>query len=54
MALTYAFNEGRSIKRDEAMSSAEAIQRWSWHNYIRTWVLVLGVVLGAFGVAVDV
>ncbi|OAG45649.1 hypothetical protein AYO21_00285 [Fonsecaea monophora] len=53
MALTYAFNEKRSIDRDGKMSTAEAIKRWQWHNYVRTWVLVLGTVAGALAVAMD-
>ncbi|KIW65334.1 hypothetical protein PV04_07603 [Phialophora macrospora] len=53
MALVYAFNEQRSIERDQRMRTAEAIERWSWHNYVRTWVLVLGTVVGAVAVALD-
>ncbi|OQU93787.1 hypothetical protein CLAIMM_00257 isoform 2 [Cladophialophora immunda] len=53
MALTYAFNEKRSIDRDRKMSTEEAIKRWQWHNYVRTWVLVLGTVAGALAVAMD-
>ena len=53
VALTYAFNEERSVERDKAMGTAEAVERWSWHNYVRTWILVLGVVLGSVGVALD-
>ncbi|KAJ9610440.1 hypothetical protein H2200_005217 [Cladophialophora chaetospira] len=53
VALTYAFNEGRSIERDQRMGTAETVERWSWHNYIRTWVLVLGTMVGALAVALD-
>jgi hypothetical protein len=53
MALLYAFNEQRSIERDQRMRTAEAIERWSWHNYVRTCVLVLGTVVGALAVALD-
>lgn len=53
IALTYAFNEDRSIQRDQAMGTAEAVERWSWHNYLRTWVLVLGVLVGAVAVSLD-
>ncbi|KIW87771.1 uncharacterized protein Z519_11745 [Cladophialophora bantiana CBS 173.52] len=53
MALTYAFNEKRSIDRDRKMNTEEAIKRWQWHNYVRTWVLVLGTVAGALAVAMD-
>lgn len=53
MALTYAFNEDRSVARDKEMNTSQAIERWSWHNYIRTVVLVLGTILGAVGVALD-
>lgn len=53
IALTYAFNETRSVRRDQDMGTREAIERWGWHNYIRTAVLVAGVVVGAFGVAID-
>ncbi|OCT48984.1 hypothetical protein CLCR_05039 [Cladophialophora carrionii] len=53
MALRYAFNERRSVERDQRMGTAEAIERWSWHNYVRTWVLVLGTIVGAVAVALD-
>ena len=53
MALTYAFNETRSVQRDQSMGTEEAIWRWSWHNYLRTGILVLGVLVGAVGVAMD-
>ncbi|ETI26150.1 hypothetical protein G647_02927 [Cladophialophora carrionii CBS 160.54] len=53
MALRYAFDERRSVDRDQRMGTAETIERWSWHNYVRTWVLVLGTIVGAMAVALD-
>lgn len=53
MALTYAFNEKRSIERDRKFSTVELVKRWQWHNNIRTGVLVLGTVIGALAVAMD-
>ncbi|EXJ56836.1 hypothetical protein A1O7_07180 [Cladophialophora yegresii CBS 114405] len=53
IALRYAFHERRSVERDRGMGTAEAIERWGWHNYVRTLVLVLGTVVGAVAVALD-
>ncbi|KIX01621.1 uncharacterized protein Z518_09347 [Rhinocladiella mackenziei CBS 650.93] len=53
MALTYAFNEKRSIDREKKMSTVELVRRWQWHNSIRTVVLVVGTILGAMAVAMD-
>ena len=53
MALTYAFNEERSRKREKEWSTIELVKRWQWHNAVRTWILVVGTVLGGIGVAMD-
>lgn len=53
MALTYAFNEKRSIERDRKFSTVELVRRWQWHNSVRTAVLVIGTIIGALAVAMD-
>jgi Domain of unknown function (DUF1772) len=51
IALTYAFNEKRSIEREKMWSTKELVLRWKWHNEVRTAVLILGTMLGAWGMA---
>ena len=51
IALTYAFNEQRSRKREKEWDTVDLVRRWQWHNAIRTVVLVLGTFVGAVGVA---
>ncbi|KAJ9502022.1 hypothetical protein H2202_002086 [Exophiala xenobiotica] len=56
MALTYAFNEKRSVERDrdrKFSSTAELVRRWQWHNSVRTGILVVGTLVGAVAVAMD-
>lgn len=53
MALTYAFNERRSVERDRTFTTANLVRRWMWHNSVRTAVLVVGTVVGAMAVAMD-
>lgn len=53
MALTYAFDERRSVQREKAMSTVELVRRWQWHNSLRTIVLVVGTVLAAVAVGLD-
>ena len=51
LALTYAFNEKRSIVREKKWSTKEMVLRWKWHNEVRTAILTLGLMLGAWGMA---
>ncbi|KIW19664.1 hypothetical protein PV08_00238 [Exophiala spinifera] len=53
MALTYAFNERRSVERDRTFTTVDLVRRWMWHNSVRTAVLVVGTVIGAMAVAMD-
>ena len=53
LALTYAFNEKRSIDREKAWSTKELVLRWKWHNEVRTAILTLGIILGAWGMGID-
>lgn len=54
MALTYAFDEKRSVERDRKFgSTANLVRRWQWHNSVRTAVLVVGTLVGAVAVAMD-
>lgn len=53
IALTYAFNEKRSIDREKAWSTKELVLRWKWHNEVRTAILTLGTMLGAWGMGID-
>jgi hypothetical protein len=53
LALTYAFNEKRSIDREKAWSTKELVLRWKWHNEVRTAILTLGTMLGAWGIGID-
>ena len=53
LALTYAFNEKRSIDREKAWSTKELVLRWKWHNEVRTAILTLGTMLGAWGMGID-
>ena len=53
LALTYAFNEKRSIDREKAWSTKELVLRWKWHNEVRTAMLTLGTMLGAWGIGID-
>ncbi|KEF61148.1 uncharacterized protein A1O9_02713, partial [Exophiala aquamarina CBS 119918] len=53
IALTYAFNERRSVERDKKFSTLELVRRWQWHNSVRTLVLVLGTAVGTLAVAMD-
>ncbi|KAK5273879.1 hypothetical protein LTR99_000866 [Exophiala xenobiotica] len=56
MALTYAFNEKRSVERDrdrKFSSTAELVRRWQWHNSVRIGILVVGTLVGAVAVAMD-
>lgn len=51
IALTYAFNEKRSIDREKTWSTKELVLRWKWHNEVRTAILILGTMIGAWGMA---
>lgn len=53
LALTYAFNEKGSIDREKAWSTKELALRWKWHNEVRTAILTLGTMLGAWGMGID-
>ena len=53
MALTYAFNEKRSVAREKVWSTKELVLRWKWHNEVRTAILTLGTMLGAWGIGID-
>jgi hypothetical protein len=54
MALTYASAEARSLERErEWKETTRLVRRWQWHNSVRTWILVLGTVLGAVGLVLD-
>ena len=51
VALTYAFDEKRSVDREKEWSTEELVLRWKWHNEVRTAVLILGTMLGTWGMA---
>lgn len=53
IALTYANLEARSIERerDPEWTTRRLIERWKWHNDVRTAVLIVGTVVGAAAVA---
>ncbi len=55
IALTYASSEPPSIEREKSpeWTTARLVERWVWHNNIRSAVLVIGTVLGAFAVSLD-
>lgn len=53
MALTYAFDEQRSRRREEEWRTEKLVRRWQWHNGVRTVVLVTGTFVGALAVALD-
>jgi hypothetical protein len=54
MALTYASGEARSLERErEWKETTRLVRRWQWHNSVRTWVLVVGTVIGAVGLVLD-
>ena len=53
IALTYASHEARSIEREKSpqWTSRRLVQRWKWHNDIRTLALILGTIAGALAVS---
>jgi hypothetical protein len=53
LALTYAFDEPRSIEREKKFTTVQLVRRWQWHNNVRTAILVLGTILAAVAVAMD-
>jgi hypothetical protein len=53
MALTYAFNEKRSIAREKKLSTIDLVRRWQWHNSIRTVILIVGTIVGALAVGLQ-
>ena len=60
IALTYAASERRSLEREGArefagglQGSRRLVERWSWHNWVRTFVLLAGLAIGAVGLVVD-
>lgn len=57
LCVTYASNEQASIVReskDPRFESSEAlINRWKWHNDLRTAVLIVGTLVGACAVALE-
>lgn len=53
MALTYAFDENRSVERDRTFTTVDLVRRWMWHNSVRTAVLAVGTIIGAMAVAMD-
>ena len=50
IALTYAFNDKRSIDREKSWSTKDMVMRWKWHNEVRTVILTLGTIAGAWAV----
>ena len=53
IALTYASHEARSIEREKSpeWTTRRLVQRWKWHNDIRTVMLLAGVVAGTLAVS---
>lgn len=53
IALTYARSDVGAIGREKDWKTREMVQRWRWHNNIRTGILVLGTILGGLGVGLS-
>lgn len=57
LCVTYASDEKASIERESKdpryKSSKALINRWKWHNDLRTAVLILGILAGACAVAAE-
>lgn len=59
MAITYASSEGRSIRRENGSEDSRwkdtraLVERWRWHNDLRTLVLTVGMMAGALAVVFD-
>ncbi len=55
VALTYASSDAGSIEREKSLewTTRRLIERWWWHNNIRTAVLVVGTLVGAYAVTLD-
>jgi len=57
LCITYASREKASIDRElndpKYKSTKALVNRWRWHNDLRTVLLVLGTVVGAVGIMVE-
>lgn len=53
IALTYARADRGAIEREKNWRTKDLVERWSWHNHIRTGILVLGTVLGGLAVGLS-
>ena len=57
MCITYASNEKGSLDREgkdpKYKTSKTLINRWKWHNNLRTVLLILGTIAGALAVSLD-
>lgn len=42
-----------AVEREKQWKTREMVERWKWHNNIRTAILVLGTVLGGLGVGLS-
>ena len=57
LCLTYASREKASVDRErndpKYKSTKALVNRWRWHNDLRTALLVLGTVVGAIGIVLE-
>lgn len=53
IALTYARHETGAMEREKTWKTVDMVERWRWHNDVRTGILLLGTVLGGLAVGLS-
>lgn len=53
IALTYARGDMGAVAMEKDWETKEMIERWRWHNNVRTAILLLGTALGGLGVGLS-
>jgi len=43
----------RKVQKDESRSTASLVRDWNWFNWVRSVVMVLGLMVGAYAVVLD-
>jgi hypothetical protein len=53
VALLYSVNEVASIRAEEKYTTEQLVQKWANFNMFRAVVLLIGTVIGAYGLAIE-
>jgi hypothetical protein len=51
--MTYSRNEPRSQQAEKQFSTRDLISKWKDYNYYRSFILIIGTVIGALGIAMN-